>query len=37
MNHGAPGTVYNVASGIPRPVRTIVEALVARARVPIRI
>lgn len=37
MNHGAPGTVYNVASGIPRPVRAIVEALVARARVPIRI
>ena len=37
MKHGAPGTIYNVASGVPRPVRTIVEALVARARVPIRI
>ena len=37
MKHGVPGAVYNVASGVPRPVRTIVEALVARARVPIRI
>lgn len=37
MKHGVPGTVYNVASGVPRPVRTIVEALAARARVPIRI
>ena len=31
------GTVYNVASGIARPVRAIVEALVARALVPVRI
>ena len=37
MKSGAPGTVYNVATGMPRPVRTIVDALVARARVPIRI
>ena len=37
MNSGIPGTIYNVASGIGRPVRTLVEALVARARVPIRI
>lgn len=37
MKSGAPGSVYNVASGIARPVRTIVEALIARARVPIRI
>ncbi len=37
MTHGVPGSVYNVASGVPRPVRAIVEALVARARVPIRI
>ena len=37
MKHAVPGTVYNVASGVPRPVRTVVEALVARARVPIRI
>lgn len=37
MKSGAPGTVYNVATGISRPVRTIVDALVTRARVPIRI
>ena len=37
MKHAVPGTVYNVASGVPRSVRTVVEALVARARVPIRI
>ena len=37
MKHGVTGMVYNVASGIPRSVRTIVEALVGRARVPIRI
>ncbi len=37
MNAGTPGTVYNVASGVGRPVRTIVEALIARARVPIRV
>jgi GDP-4-dehydro-6-deoxy-D-mannose reductase len=37
IKSGAPGCVYNVASGVARPVRAIVEALVARARVPIRI
>jgi GDP-4-dehydro-6-deoxy-D-mannose reductase len=37
MESGVPGTVYNVASGVGRPVRTIVEALVAKSRVPIRI
>ena len=37
MQRGVPGAVYNVSSGVPRPVRTIVEALVDRARVPIRI
>lgn len=37
MKSGTPGTVYNVATGVPRPVRTIVDSLVARARVPIRI
>ncbi len=37
MKSGTPGTIYNVASGVGRPVRTIVEALVARSRVPIRI
>jgi GDP-4-dehydro-6-deoxy-D-mannose reductase len=37
MKNGTPGTVYNVASGVARPVRTIVDALVARARLAIRI
>jgi GDP-4-dehydro-6-deoxy-D-mannose reductase len=37
MKSGAPGTVYNVASGVSRPVRALVDALVALARVPIRI
>jgi GDP-4-dehydro-6-deoxy-D-mannose reductase len=37
MKSGSPGTIYNVASGVGTPVRTIVEALVARARVPIRL
>ena len=37
MKTGAPGTIYNVSSGVGRPVRTIVEALVAQARVPIRV
>lgn len=37
MKSGTPGTIYNVASGVGRPVRTIVEALVARSRVPVRV
>jgi GDP-4-dehydro-6-deoxy-D-mannose reductase len=37
MKAGTPGTVYNVASGIARPVRSLVDALIARARAPIRI
>jgi GDP-4-dehydro-6-deoxy-D-mannose reductase len=37
MNRGTPGCIYNVASGVTRPVLAIVEALVARARVPIRV
>ena len=37
MKSGAPGTVYNVASGVARPVRSVVDALVSRARVPVRI
>jgi GDP-4-dehydro-6-deoxy-D-mannose reductase len=37
MKSGVPGTIYNVASGVARPVRTIVEALVARSRAPVRI
>jgi GDP-4-dehydro-6-deoxy-D-mannose reductase len=34
---GAAGTIYNVASGIARPVRTVLDALLARARTPIRV
>jgi GDP-4-dehydro-6-deoxy-D-mannose reductase len=37
MARGAPGMVYNVASGVGRPIRMVLEALIARARVPIRI
>ena len=37
MKTGTPGTIYNVASGVARPVRSIVEALVRRARVQVRI
>jgi len=37
MKTGTPGTIYNVATGVGRPVRSIVEALVSRARVPVRI
>ena len=34
---GVPGTIYNVASGVARPIRAILEALVARSRVPVRV
>ena len=37
MAKGTPGGVYNVASGAARPIRVVLDALVARARVPIRI
>ena len=37
MRSGTPGGIYNVASGVGTPVRAIVEALIARARVPIRL
>ena len=37
MQKAPSGAVYNVASGVGRPVRTIVEALVSKSRVPIRI
>jgi GDP-4-dehydro-6-deoxy-D-mannose reductase len=36
MQAGTPGSVYNVASGVGRPVRAIVDALIARARAEIR-
>ena len=37
MKRGTPGVVYNVASGIGRVVREILDALVARSRVPVRV
>lgn len=37
MRTGRPGIPYNVCSGVPRSVRTLVEALLSRARVPITI
>jgi GDP-4-dehydro-6-deoxy-D-mannose reductase len=37
MNKGSPGTVYNVASGIARPIRVVLDALLQRSRVPVEI
>lgn len=37
MQHGRPGEVYNVASGVARPIRTVVDMLVQRARVPVEV
>lgn len=37
MERGAPGTVYNVASGTGHAIRAILDALVARSRVPVEI
>jgi GDP-4-dehydro-6-deoxy-D-mannose reductase len=37
MEHGRPGGVYNVASGVARSIRAVLEALVARSRVPVTI
>ena len=37
MASGESGRVYNVASGIARPVRLLLDALVSRARVPVRV
>lgn len=37
MDKGIPGTVYNVSSGIGRPMRTVLEELARRSRVPVRI
>jgi len=37
MQHAVPGTVYNVASGISRPMRVVLEGLVDRARIPVRL
>jgi len=37
MDQGTSGIVYNVASGVARPVRWVLDELVARARVPVRV
>ena len=37
MQAGTTGVVYNVASGIARPIRSILDALVSRSKVPVRI
>jgi GDP-4-dehydro-6-deoxy-D-mannose reductase len=37
MERGTPGTIYNVASGVARPMRVVLEGLVNRARIPVRI
>lgn len=37
IERGVPGTVYNVASGVGRSIRSVLDALVQRARVPVTI
>jgi len=37
MESGRPGTVYNIASGVGRSIRSILDALVSRSRVPLQI
>lgn len=37
IERGVPGTVYNVASGVGRSIRNVLDALVQRARVPVTI
>jgi GDP-4-dehydro-6-deoxy-D-mannose reductase len=37
MTSGQPGTVYNVCSGVGRSIRSLLDALLARARVPVAI
>ena len=37
LRHGAPSTLYNVASGTARVMRSVLDALVARARVKVHI
>jgi GDP-4-dehydro-6-deoxy-D-mannose reductase len=37
MQHGVPGTVYNIASGVARTMRAVLDALIARAIVPVRV
>ena len=37
MEGGAPGTIFNVASGVARSMREVLDALIARSRVPVEI
>jgi GDP-4-dehydro-6-deoxy-D-mannose reductase len=37
MRLGTPGVIYNVASGIGRPIRSVLDGLCARARVPVTV
>lgn len=37
MEKGVPGTVYNVASGVPRSIASVLEALISRSRVPVAV
>jgi GDP-4-dehydro-6-deoxy-D-mannose reductase len=37
MRSGTPGTIYNVASGTARTIRSILDGLIARARVPVTV
>jgi GDP-4-dehydro-6-deoxy-D-mannose reductase len=37
MDRGTPGTIYNVASGTARSIESVVHALVARAKRPVRL
>jgi len=37
MDRGAGGAIYNVASGVGRPIGDVLEALIARARMPVTV
>ena len=37
MDRGTPGTVYNIASGVARPTRAVLDTLLSHARVPVRV
>jgi GDP-4-dehydro-6-deoxy-D-mannose reductase len=37
MKRGIPGTVYNIATGVARTMRTVLDALIERARVPVMV
>jgi GDP-4-dehydro-6-deoxy-D-mannose reductase len=37
MSHGRPGECYNVGSGVGRPIRAVLDALLARSRTAIRV